>query len=459
MKNGKADIDVFHRLLHASYWRGSSSGLWFKRRLGASGGLMLGLTAISALLGLNVEQARVFLVFGLLISMIFVALFWVWLRRGEMTVKRELPEYASAGEKLSYVVSFENTGRRTLRSAWLRESEPDTRPSLWEFFSQREPRENQRNGFDRRFAYYRWRWLVERGGIFEPMEKIMLSKLKKGEKGRARLSLLPLRRGVIQLKEMRLFMADPFGFFQRCQKAKGSEGSLLVLPKRYHLPETEFTGEIGLQSGGEASSQTRSAGGEFLSLRDYRSGDPPRHIHWRSWAKTGHPIVINHEEFWFPRYGLVLDTALDQAEPEIFEEAVSVSASYVSTIDTQKCLLDLMFVREEPRVITAGRGMGKASVLLEVLAMVKSSPPSSYDALRELVLRHGDELTALLVVLTGWSQARADLLNRWAAAGLDVHAIVVCANKKEEMEKAITWPPAMPIKWLRCGQIQEDLLN
>ena len=24
-----------------------------------------------------------------------------------------------------------------------------------------------------------------------------------------------------------------------------------------------------------------------MALRDYRRGDPMRHIHWRSWAKTG----------------------------------------------------------------------------------------------------------------------------------------------------------------------------
>lgn len=452
-------MDTFHRMIHASYWRGTAWGLWFTRRVGASGWLMLGLGAVSALLGLNVEQGRVFLVFGLLASMIFVALVWVWLRRGKVAVGRELPEYASVDEKLNYVVTFQNTGRRTLRGAWLREAEPDVRPSLWEFFSQREPREEHRNGFDRRFAYYRWRWLVERGGVFEPMEKVTLKNLKPGEKGRARLSLMPLRRGVIQLDDMRLFMADPFGFFHRCQKARGGEETLLVLPKRYHLPDFELEGEMGMQSGGEASSQARGAGGEFMGLRDYRAGDPPRNIHWRSWAKTGRPIVINHEEVWYPRYGLVLDTALDGAGPEVFEDAVSVAASYVSTVDTRKCLLDLMFVREEPRVITAGRGMGKASALLEVLAMVKAGSPSSYDELRDLVLRHGDDLTALIVVLTGWSQSRATLLNRWAAAGLAVHAIVVCANKEKEMEKAKTWPPGMRIKWLRSGLIQEDLLN
>jgi uncharacterized protein (DUF58 family) len=47
---------------------------------------------------------------------------------------------------------------------------------------------------------------------------------------------------------------------------------------------------------------------EFVSLREYRRGDPPRHIHWRSWAKAGKPIVKEFEDEFFVRHALVLDT-------------------------------------------------------------------------------------------------------------------------------------------------------
>ena len=47
---------------------------------------------------------------------------------------------------------------------------------------------------------------------------------------------------------------------------------------------------------------------EFVSLRDYRRGDPMRHIHWKSWAKTGKPIVKEFQDEFFVRHALILDT-------------------------------------------------------------------------------------------------------------------------------------------------------
>ncbi|MCK7478688.1 MAG: DUF58 domain-containing protein [Candidatus Moduliflexus flocculans] len=80
-----------------------------------------------------------------------------------------------------------------------------------------------------------------------------------------------------------------------------------------------------------------------MSLRDYRQGDPLRHIHWRSWAKTGKPIVREFEDEFFVRHALVLDTFTDHPQSAVFEEAVAVAASFACTLNTQDSLLDLMF--------------------------------------------------------------------------------------------------------------------
>ena len=74
---------------------------------------------------------------------------------------------------------------------------------------------------------------------------------------------------------------------------------------------------------------------EFVSLRDYRRGDPVRHIHWRSWAKTGMPIVKEFEDEFFVRHALVLDTFSDEPHSELLEEAVSVAASFACSVLTQ----------------------------------------------------------------------------------------------------------------------------
>ena len=120
--------------------------------------------------------------------------------------------------------------------------------------------------------------------------------------------------------------------------------TVLILPKRYPLPPIALPGAMKYQEGGVALASNIGRSEEFVSLREYRRGDPLRHIHWRSWAKAGKPIVKEFEDEFFVRHALVLDTFTDDPHSEAFEEAVSVAASFACTVLTQESLLDLLFV-------------------------------------------------------------------------------------------------------------------
>ena len=72
------------------------------------------------------------------------------------------------------------------------------------------------------------------------------------------------------------------------------------------------------QEGGVALAANIGRSEEFVSLREYRHGDPVRHIHWRSWAKTGKPIVKEFEDEFFVRHALVLDTFTDEPNSEVW---------------------------------------------------------------------------------------------------------------------------------------------
>ena len=84
--------------------------------------------------------------------------------------------------------------------------------------------------------------------------------------------------------------------------------SLLVLPKRYPVPSLELTGRRHHHQGGVALSSSVGEAAEFHGLRDYRPGDPLRHIHWRSWARNGKPVVKKYEDEYFVRHAMILDT-------------------------------------------------------------------------------------------------------------------------------------------------------
>jgi uncharacterized protein (DUF58 family) len=319
---------------------------------------------------------------------------------------------------------------------------------LVEFSNLREPGEEERNAFDRTFAYFRWQWLLLRNRLFADASSPEELKLRPGQEARVFIELTPLRRGVIRLHDLRVALPDPFGLFQKCARVKAPAATLMVLPRRHPLPPIQLPGGAAFKITGETNTNAIGNSGEFVGLRDYRPGDPLRQIHWKSWARTGRPIVKELEDTFYPRYALVLDTLSTDRTDVRFEEAVAVAASFASAIDTSESLLDLMFIKNEAHIVTAGRGLDRAEKLLEVLAGVTPERSGDFKALAQLVLQHRDDLTSCLVIFNGWDETRAELLRTLTDAGVVCAPIVIGQG-----------PPAagVPGYWLESGHIARDL--
>jgi uncharacterized protein (DUF58 family) len=222
-----------------------------------------------------------------------------------------------------------------------------------------------------------------------------------------------------------------------------------VLPRRYRLPPFHLPGSAHYHAGDDAASRQKGSSGEFTSLREYRTGDPPRMIHWKSWAKQGRPIVKEVEDVVFPRYALVLDTFALGREAE-FEEAVSVAASFVAEIDTEEVMLDLMFLGDNDQVISAGRGLADSMKLLEALSAVQVSPLENFEGLSRLIARHSGDLSACICVFTGWSESRAAFLRSLDTLGLTSISLAI-------ETPASTFPSR--VHCLRSNRVQEGLMT
>lgn len=440
----------FTRFTYAWYVRGAALGYFFARRLRPAGAGLIIVLVLTAGLGFGHRRPPVYQIFSLALGMGIISLPWAFVRRAKIQAKRELPLYATAGETIRYTVRVTNTGSWRLRRAWLAETPPDPRPGLLEFSQRREPGEEDRNVFDRKFAFYRWRWLVDGRRAFDGGDSTEMLDLEPGKVSRVAASITPTRRGVIPLNDLRVLLPDPFGLVQNCRKVPTPASTLTVLPKRHPLPSFEMPGGSRFQAGDENATNIIGSTGEFVGLRDYRAGDPLRQIHWRSWARTGRPIVKELEDTFYPRYGLVLDTFLTGANEAYFEDAVSVAASFVALIDRGDSLLDLMFIKDEAHMVTAGRGLARMEKLLEVLAGVEGDHEQQFASLSQLVLRHRDDLTSCVVVLAGWDEERADFLTMLAKGGMTCVPIIIGDGEK---------PDGVPGYWLRSGFIGEDLLK
>jgi uncharacterized protein (DUF58 family) len=85
---------------------------------------------------------------------------------------------------------------------------------------------------------------------------------------------------------------------------------------------------------GQEAQGRRGRQGDFFGIREFRQGDDPRDIHWRSSARHGQTMVREHEEETARRVTLYLDNGLpdgeacpDELAKEGLERAVSLCAS------------------------------------------------------------------------------------------------------------------------------------
>jgi uncharacterized protein (DUF58 family) len=122
---------------------------------------------------------------------------------------------------------------------------------------------------------------------------------------------------------------------------------------------------------------------------------------------------------------LILDTFTARPYSDVFEEAVSVAASFACTVLTQESLLDLLFVGPEAYCFTAGRGLAHTDQMLEILAAVKPCRAQTFEQLEALVLNHVQTVSGCICVLLAWDPARMKLVQKLRLLGLPLLVLVI----------------------------------
>lgn len=426
------------RLIYVALRLVSALDHWLRERLTPAGWLALGIAGAAAAAGLDTNQTVTYRAFTFLVALLLLSYaasrLFRMMFQGRLEATRDLPRYATAGEPCTYRVVLANRGTRTLSGANVRERFRDPRPDYATWRRTREPGEERRNWWDRSVGYFRWRWQIERR-VPRDVEPCAIDALAPGERRELRLAFTPRRRGRIALAGLTVGQPDPLGLVQGLARVP-LPAHLIALPRRYRLPEIALPGKRKYQPGGVSLAASVGDSEEFLALRDYRPGDPLHRVHWKSFARSGKPVVKEYQDEFFERHALVLDTGSPGGEDAAFEDAVALAASFVYTIDTHECLLDLLFVGGTPdaaaspgiHACTAGRGQMQSQHMLEVLAAVAPSDPAAFADLARAVIARRESVTSVILILLGWDEERGRLVAALRASGADVRALLVCAK-------------------------------
>jgi uncharacterized protein (DUF58 family) len=414
---------MFKRLLFVNFRIVYGLSQRFRHRFTPAGLLFFGGAVAAGIFGANTRQTLAYQIFSLLAAALVLSMATALRFARRFIVARELPRFGTVGQPVHYELTVANHGSRSEAGLSLVDRIHGAFPSYEEFRNADDPDDRSRNWFDRIVGYPRLLGLMRRrrGASTAPID---LPAIPPHDKVRVDTVLMPLRRGYVRFSGVGLARPDPLGLFRAVQEHP-ARGTLLVLPRLYRVPKIRLDGRRRYQRGGMSLASTVGDSQEFLSLREYRPGDPMRAIHWRSFARIGKPVVKEFQDEFFVRHGLVLDTFADSVEAECFEEAVSVAASFAVAVPDQDSLLDLMFIGNQAYRFTAGRGLAQSENMLEVLACVQPCRHQPFAMLSRLILGHIREMSGFICVLLAWDTARRELVSALCAAGAPVQVLVV----------------------------------
>ncbi|HEX6588723.1 MAG TPA: DUF58 domain-containing protein [Longimicrobiales bacterium] len=137
------------------------------------------------------------------------------------------------------------------------------------------------------------------------------------------------KRGVYPLEQLTLATGFPFGLFRK-ERDLSLPGMLVVWPRSDRLLREARTPGRPQRRSGALAGGTAGSRGEFRNLRDYRAGDDPRDVHWRSSARLGLPLVREYERERAEALWVCLDQrrrpgTVESAEEEAVEMAASLA--------------------------------------------------------------------------------------------------------------------------------------
>jgi uncharacterized protein (DUF58 family) len=444
-------MNPLRRILYLLYRVFTGLWYWMSRRFTRPG-----LAVLVVFFGLmpivfDMESTVSYQAFALLTFLLVVSICFGWAFRVKITATRQLPKFGTVGKKFDYTIKLTNRSARIQRGLILLDDLADPRPAFGEWrdaqISEEKMVRSLRLSRSRQINPYK----------VATVEVVALPPLQNSRETSVRVQATPLRRGVLRYRGVTLARPDPLGLF-RALSSFALPQTMLILPKRYPVPPVAFPGSLRYQDGGVALASSVGRNEEFVSLRDYRRGDPPRHIHWRSWAKTGKPIVKEFADEFFVRHALVLDTFSEHPHSEIFEEAVSVAASFACTIQTQESLLDLLFVGAQAYCFTAGRGLAHTDQILEILASVRVCPGKPFEDLETLVLNHSSDVSGCVCVLMAWDAPRQQFVEKLKAAGVPLLvAVVLPATPEVPLDPGPMADSPQNFHVLVAGQVERGL--
>lgn len=255
--------------------------------------------------------------------------------------------------------------------------------------------------------------------------------------------LTALRRGHYPVGPIRVTLGDPFGLFRGAREFR-SKSAITIYPRIYPLeglqiPLSQPFGHVRTR---ERAFEDPSNQAE---LRQYRPGDNPKHIHWKTSARMGELMLRQYEINATTPMIIFPDLSRDAqagrpvaGEPSTAETVIEVAASLAAYGARRNLDVGLVCHGEARRAVNAGRGQRTFREIMEVLARVEANGRLTMEQVLELETAHLSGKSTLVIVTPRLSAGLADLLVRLRSR----HQVMLVLLRKETFGHALREPEA-----------------
>jgi len=255
-----------------------------------------------------------------------------------------------------------------------------------------------------------------------------------------RFELLFERRGRYVLRGPSAAQTDALALLSG-QPVSSPDHTLYVHPSFQAMDSFDLPVGRRYQPGGIPLSSSTGDAIEFVNTREYRSGDPLKHIHWRSFARHGQPVVKEFQEEYFCRIALVIDTFAPRRSSAAtllaFEAALSLSAAIADVFSRSEYLVDVLAAGPDLYTVSAGRSLAYLENILDVLACLEPCREPPFETLAPALEQQLGQTSTVVAVLLDWDERREVFLRRLRSHGVATRGLIVRAGATTR-----PWQPA-----------------
>lgn len=195
-----------------------------------------------------------------------------------------------------------------------------------------------------------------------------------------------------------------------------SDGArFLVVPKIANVGDLDLAHRTPERQGGHLSSRAPGES-DIVGVRPYRSGDALRHLHARTWARTGIPHVRTYAAEQTERIGVALAIDGEEATDEQKEAAISLAAGVVAALVRRGTGIDALIINDDAVRFESRTGQPALDAVLDRLGthVLRDDDRDVGRAIEAL----GPELSSLVVISAHDGPAKA--IRELRARGLPV---------------------------------------